>query len=174
MDNSLYLQKILEIYNSIKMRDFFVMFAVALLLVSCAKKNPIVFQKQTDMFEVTVSLDTNGTFRYTANSPVGAAFDESGTYSILDSLLILQFKYDNYEHLCYTVPLSNDTSIIATVGNITFLFPAAKEIEETGFHRTDADIISELNELKSNFQLQDSIGTRYLKKISGDLSLILK
>ena len=43
-----------------------------------------------------------------------------------------------------------------------------------GFHRTDADIISELNELKSNFQLQDSIGTRYLKKISGDLSLILK
>ncbi len=174
MDNSLYLQKIWEIHISFKMKKILVLFAVALLFVSCAKKNPIVFQKKTDLLEVTVSLDTNNTFRYTANSPIGAAFDESGTYSIKDSLLILQFKYDNYEHLCYTVPLTNDTSIIATVGNTTFLFPTVKEIEESGFHRTEADIILELNELQSNSQLQDSIGTRYLKMISGDLSLILK
>lgn len=156
------------------MKKVLVILALALLVVSCAKKNPIVFQKKTDMCEVTVSLDTNGTFRYTANSPLGAAFDESGTYSILDSLLILQFKYDNYEHLCYTIPLVNDTSIIATIGNTIFLFPTVKDDEDTGLHRTEDDIISELYELKNNSQLQDSIGTCYLKKISGDMSLILK
>lgn len=157
-----------------KMKKVFVILALTLLVVSCAKKNPIVFQKKTDMCEVTVSLDTNGTFRYTANSPLGVAFDESGTYSILDSLLILQFQYDNYEHLCYTIPLPNDTSIIATIDNTTFLFPTVKDAEEFGFHRTDADIISELNELKTNPNKQDSIGTCYLKQISGDMSLIVK
>lgn len=156
------------------MKNFIVIFIVSVLFVSCAKKNPIVFQKETETEKVTITLDTNGSFRYEANSPIGAAFNEEGTYVISDSLLVLQFKYESFEHLCYTIPLTNDTSIIANVGTTVFLFPAMTEIEELDFHRTDEDILSELNKVKTNPQAREMIGSRYFKKVSGDLSLICK
>ena len=35
---------------------------MAFLITACSHTNPIVFQKKSDISEVTLTLDTNGTF----------------------------------------------------------------------------------------------------------------
>ena len=44
------------------MRRFLYLGLITFLVTACSQKNPIVFQKKSDVSEVTLTLDTNGTF----------------------------------------------------------------------------------------------------------------
>lgn len=155
------------------MKRYLLLLLVPLFIVSCGKKNPIVFQKKSDMAEITLSLDTNGTFDYKANSPVGAAFHETGTYTIEDSLLILRFKYESYDHLCYTIPLPNDTTLIMNYKGKTLLYPTIKDIPEFQLHYdSNEELMKQILTVYQRDDFADQVGVRYFALKSGDISLI--
>lgn len=144
------------------------------LFASCSNDNPIVFMKKTDMSEVRLALDTNGTFDYTAKSEIGATFHETGTYTVEDSLLILRFTYESFDHLCYEIPLTNDTSLIMNYKGEPMLYPTVKEIQEIGLKMTPAQLMDTIVLLYNRKDFGEYVGKRYFKLDSGDLSLIFK
>lgn len=156
------------------MKNFILLFIVtSFCFASCAKKNPIVFEKKSDISVVNLSLDTNGTFHYTAKSKKGIPFDEKGTYTIEDTLLILHYEFESYEKDCYEIPLPNDTSLIMNYNGKVMLYPTVKNHPELGiFIKNDAELME--NILK-NYQSSDfarQVGVRYFTLKSGDMSLI--
>lgn len=155
------------------MRRFLYLGLITFLVTACSQKNPIVFQKKSDVSEVTLTLDTNGTFVYNAKSTVGAEFNEKGTYSIEDSLLILHYQFESFEHLCYEIPLENDTSLIMNYKGTFLLFPTIKDIPEFNIHFASNEelmqhVVAEYN--RTNFS--ERVGTHYFALTSGDFSLL--
>ncbi len=151
------------------------LFFIGLVLIfsSCAKKNPIVFQKKSAESEVNLSLDTNGTFLYTAQSTKGIDFREEGTYTIEDSLLILRFRFESYEKDCYAVPLPNDTSLIMNYKGAVVLYPLVKQIPGIGVvWNNNTELMENLVNLYKTESFAKLVGARYFEKVSGDMSLI--
>lgn len=157
------------------MRRTIIFLFVLVTFFSCGKKNPIIFQKTSDLSEVTLTLDTNGTFEYTAQSTVGAQFSEKGTYTVEDSLLILRYQFESFEHLCYEIPLQNDTSLIMNHNGTYFLFPTIKKIPEFEVeYKSNKELMQYFMSLYKEDKLKDFIGHRYFSLRSGDFSLIFK
>ncbi|MCQ2608861.1 MAG: hypothetical protein MJ197_09275 [Bacteroidales bacterium] len=155
------------------MKKLLFIIGLVLLFSSCAKKNPIVFQKKSAESEVNLSLDTNGTFLYTAQSTKGVDFREEGTYTIEDSVLILRFRFESYEKDCYEVPLPNDTSLILKHKGKIVLFPLVKVIPGIGVvWNNNAELMDSLVQLSKTETFDKLIGARYFEKVSGDMSLI--
>lgn len=155
------------------MRNLLLFCLIMMFAVACGPKNPIVFQKKSELSEVTLSLDTNGTFEYSAHSTVGAAFNEKGTYTIEDSLLILRYQYQSYEHLCYEIPLQNDTSLIMNYKGTYMLFPIVKDIPEFEVHySSNKELMEFFMEEYHRSGFSERVGTRYFALKSGDFSLI--
>ncbi len=156
------------------MKKSLLLLAVAVFaFASCSKKNPIVFQKKSETSEIKISLDTSGTFVYTAKSTQGAAFNEAGTYSIEDSLLILRFQFESYDQNCYEIPLQNDTSLIMNYKGKAVLFPTIKSIPDFDIYIKDNDSLMQI--IMKKYQSEGfakEVGTRYFKHVEGDLSLI--
>ena len=146
---------------------------MAFLVTACSQKNPIVFQKKSDVSVVTLSLDTNGTFVYHAESSVGATFNEEGTYTIEDSVLILRYQYESFEHLCYEIPLENDTSLIMNYKGTYVLFPTKKTITNTDIHfSSNEDLMQHIVAEYNRKDFSERVGTHYFGLTAGDFSLL--
>lgn len=156
----------------IEMRKYLFVLIIPFLFCACGKKNPIVFTKQSDLSEVHISLDTNGTFVYNASSKVGAVFNETGTYTIEDTLLILRFTYESYDYLCSTVPLPNDTSLIMHYKGKTILYPTIRKIPEVGLDMTHEELIDSILTRYQRSDFEKDLGTRLFVLESGDMSLL--
>ncbi|MCQ2959443.1 MAG: hypothetical protein MJ198_04550 [Bacteroidales bacterium] len=152
----------------------FLLLLLPVLIVSCSsKKNPIVFQKKTDKSEILLILDTAGTFEYTAKSTIGATFDEKGTYTIEDSLLILRFQYESYEQACYEIPLPNDTSLIINYKGKYVLYPTIKNIPEYGLHyQSNDELMRQIVKVYQRKDFEEQVGMRYFSLKSGDFTLL--
>lgn len=155
------------------MKKYLFLCIIPFIMIACGKKNPIVFTKQSDDCLVTLSLDTNGTFEYTATSKVGSAFNEKGTYTIEDSVLILRFQYESYEHLCYEIPLPNDTTLILNYKGKYVLYPTIKDIPELELHYDNNEqLMEQVLDVYQHKDFSSQIGVRYFEQKSGDISLI--
>lgn len=155
------------------MKKYLLLACIVCLFASCAKKNPIVFQKKSADSEVNLSLDTNGSFLYTATSTKGINFREEGTYTIEDSVLILRFRFESYEKDCYAIPLPNDTSLILNHKGKIVLFPLVKVIPGIGVvWNNNTELMDSLVRLSKTETFDKLIGARYFKRVSGDMSLI--
>ena len=149
------------------------LFLTTFLFSACGKKNPVVFSKKSDLSEVSITLDTNGTFVYEATSKVGHAFKENGTYTIEDSLLILRFEYDSYSVGCQEMPLENDSMLIMNYKGRNVLYPTIKSIPETNcmFENND-QLMQKVLEIYQHQDFVNYVGSRYFALESGDFSLL--
>jgi len=167
-------EKIVFLQKNQNMKKSLILLAVAVFaFASCGKKNPIVFSKKSETSDIQLTLDTNGTFDYVAHSTQGAAFNEKGTYTIEDSLLILRFQFQSYDHNCYEIPLRNDTSLIMNYKGKTVLYPTVKEIPEFDISIGSNDSLMQI--ILGEYQSKDFekyVGSRYFEKTAGDMSLI--
>ena len=148
-------------------------FLTIFLFSACGKKNPVVFSKKSDLSEVSIALDTNGTFVYEATSKVGHAFKENGTFTIEDSLVILRFNYESYSVGCQEMPLKNDTMLIMNYKGKYLLYPTIKSIPETNcsFENND-QLMQKVLEIYQQSDFPQYIGKRYFALESGDFSLL--
>ena len=156
------------------MRKLILFIFVVSFFCSCVDKNPIIFTRKTDMSEVKLSLDTNGTFMYTAQSTVGSPFHEEGTYTIEDTLLILRFEFESYTYNTYEIPLENDTMLIMRYKRKNVLFPLRRDFPERNLHLSQKEMMEDVVEIYSSPDFPKYVGTRYFSKSSGDFSLIYK
>lgn len=167
-------EKIVFLQKNQNMKKSLILLAVVVFaFTSCSKKNPIVFSKKSETSDIQLSLDTNGTFEYTAHSTQGATFNEKGTYTIEDSLLILRFQFESYDQNCYQIPLRNDTSLIMNYNGKILLYPAIKEIPELDISIKTNDSL--MNIVLEKYQREDfgtQVGIRYFLQTAGDMSLI--
>ena len=143
------------------------------LFSACSKKNPIVFSKKSDLSEISISLDTNGTFVYEASSKVGHAFKENGTFTIEDSLVILRYNYESYSVGCQELPLQNDSMLIMNYKGKFVLYPTIKNIPESNcsFENND-QLMQKVLEIYQRSDFPQYIGKRYFTLESGDFSLL--
>ncbi|MBO7055465.1 MAG: hypothetical protein J6W37_08780 [Bacteroidales bacterium] len=156
------------------MRNVLISFFLMLFLFSaCSKKNPIVFSKKSDLSEISISLDTNGTFVYEASSKVGHAFKENGTFTIEDSLVILRYNYESYSVGCQELPLQNDSMLIMNYKGKFVLYPTIKNIPESNcsFENND-QLMQKVLEIYQRSDFPQYIGKRYFALESGDFSLL--
>ncbi|MBP5584451.1 MAG: hypothetical protein J6X43_10985 [Bacteroidales bacterium] len=156
------------------MRNVLISFFLVLFLFSaCSKKNPIVFSKKSDLSEISIALDTNGTFVYEATSKVGHAFKENGTFTIEDSLVILRYNYESYSVGCQELPLQNDSMLIMNYKGKFVLYPTIKNIPESNcsFENND-QLMQKVLEIYQRSDFPQYIGKRYFTLESGDFSLL--
>lgn len=156
------------------MRKIALFIFVVSVFCSCVDKNPIIFARKTDMSEVKLSLDTNGTFIYTAQSTVGTPFHEEGTYTVEDTLLILRFEFESYTYNTYEIPLQNDTMLIMSYKGENVLFPLRREFPEQNIHLSQKEMMENIVEIYSSSDFPKYVGTRYFSHSSGDFSFIYK
>ncbi|MDR1761180.1 MAG: hypothetical protein LBR55_01895 [Bacteroidales bacterium] len=95
----------------------------ALVFDACSRpaQTPIVFSLQTDDVSMILQLDTNKTFSYKTKHTKSIAFNESGTYSITDSSLVLKYNNPSYTYNCFEIPLVNDTFVFVKYKEVLYL-----------------------------------------------------
>ncbi|MBO7125184.1 MAG: hypothetical protein J6V74_05015 [Bacteroidales bacterium] len=148
-------------------------FLTLFLFSACGKKNPVVFSKKSDLSEVSIALDTNGTFVYEATSKVGHAFKENGTFTVEDSLVILRFNYESYSVGCQEMPLQNDSMLIMNYKGKVLLYPTIKNIPGTNCSfENNEKLMQKILEVYQSEDFPNYIGKRYFALTTGDFSLL--
>ena len=154
------------------MKNFIIIISLSFILFACNDENPITFSKITDKSTVTLQLDTNKTFIYTANSKVGAAFNEIGTFKIEDSLLILQFENKEYSYGCVTVPLPNDTLLFIKFNNKYVLHPLLNDIPQNNIHISRDQMMKNICAAYTSDIFADLVGKRFFMESKGNVELL--
>ena len=148
-------------------------FLTLFLFSACGKKNPVVFSKKSDLSEVSIALDTNGTFVYEATSKVGHAFKENGTFTVEDSLVILRFNYESYSVGCQEMPLQNDSMLIMNYKGKVLLYPTIINIPGTNCSfENNEKLMQKILEVYQSEDFPNYIGKRYFALTTGDFSLL--
>jgi|GEM_PF-5988599 hypothetical protein len=152
-----------------------IVFAITtnLYIIGCSNNdNPIVFSKITDDSKIILTLDTNKTFTFTARHVKGAAFDESGTYTINDSTIILQYNNKEYSYNCYTIPLPNDTMLFGHYNNTILLYPLYREIPGIDSVLTHEQVMQRIVNEYNSPKFKTHVGTLIFACTQGNAELL--
>lgn len=133
---------------------------LTLFTISCNwEQTPVVFTKITEDSEMSITLDTNNTFTHKASHTHGAKFNEQGKYTIIDSLLILNYTNDEYSYNCYTIPLPNDTLLFGRYKDKTLLYTLYTIIPGIDSILTKQEVMQRIVNQYNNPNFPSYIGT---------------
>lgn len=157
-----------------KITIFHIVTACILVYACNTEKTPIIFSKITEDSEITLTLDTNNTFTYKARHVKGAAFNESGTYTVQDTVLILNYSNQEYSYNCYTIPLPNDTLLFGLYNNKTILYSLHTQIPGIDSILTHQQVMQRIVNEYNSQNFTKHIGTFIFACTQGNPSQLYK
>lgn len=155
------------------MAKLYILICIVALFSACSNPDfPIIFEKNIKDSQMSISLNKDSTFEFSASHVKGTKFLEQGTYSVHDSVLILHYANSEFGYNCYNIPLENDTLLFGTFNSHTLLYNLFKINPITDSILTKTETMNSIIQEYNNPMFHTHIGTFVYNCTQGNAKIL--